>query len=83
MTRNSHREGIRTFLAERHLGHIVVRSAKLEAKSKSEVLRELLAAGARAVFADDDPHELLDPGVCDLALRGKLVRVRFARGSLN
>ena len=81
LTRNSHRDGIRKFLEERHLGHVAVRSAKLERTSKAAILKELLDAqdarfanrpipgthGVRAVYADDDVHELCEEGVAALA----------------
>ena len=97
LTRNSHRDGIRTFLDERHLGHVTVRSAKLEQTSKAAILKELLDAqdarfanrpipgthGVRAVYADDDVHELCEEGVAALSRAGRVVRVLFAPGGVG
>ena len=97
LTRNSHRDGIRTFLDDRHLGHVAVRSAKLEKTSKAAILKELLDAqdarfanrpipgthGVRAVYADDDVHELCEEGVAALARAGRVVRVLFAPGGVG
>jgi hypothetical protein len=97
LTRNSHRDGIRQFLDARHLGHVAVRSAKLEKTSKAAILKELLDAqdarfanrpipgthGVRAVYADDDVHELCEEGVAALAWAGRVVRVLFAPGGVG
>jgi hypothetical protein len=84
LTRNSHRDGIRKFLDERHFDHVVVRSAKLEKTSKAAVLTELLDKhGVRAVYADDDVHELCDAGVAALARGGRVCRVLFAPGGVG
>ena len=90
-------DGIRQLLDARHLGHVAVRSAKLEQTSKAAILKELLDAqdarfanrpipgthGVRAVYADDDVHELCEEGVAALARAGRVVRVLFAPGGVG
>ena len=48
LTRNSHRDGIRKFLDDRHLGHVAVRSAKLEKTSKAAILKSSSTRRTRA-----------------------------------
>ena len=70
---------------------------KLEKTSKAAILKELLDAqdarfanrpipgthGVRAVYADDDVHELCEEGVAALARAGRVVRVLFAPGGVG
>ena len=39
--------------------------------------------GVRAVYADDDVHELCEEGVAALARAGRVIRVLFAPGGVG
>lgn len=82
VTRNSHEASIRTFLDQRGLDRVTVRSVKNEKTSKAQVIADLLHSageGSTAVFADDDLDELLPEKLERLAKQGRLHRVLFTQ----
>eukprot|EP00040_Diaphanoeca_grandis_P029821 m.175417 g.175417 ORF g.175417 m.175417 type:complete len:648 (+) comp31818_c0_seq1:216-2159(+) len=76
VTRNSHKEQIKEFLARE--GFVVqgIHSVKQENRSKADAIFELLPEGKQAIFVDDDIKELCDPRL----EHPRICRVLFVRG---